>query len=62
MKLKQLLENVDVVSPIYDAEIHDICTDSSQLKEGNEPPPAKKAKKKKADEYEKFMAEMQDLL
>ncbi|GBB87714.1 hypothetical protein RclHR1_01420017 [Rhizophagus clarus] len=40
--------------------------DSSQLKGGitssSAPSPAKKAKKKKADEYEKFMAEMQDLL
>ncbi|RIA82710.1 WW domain binding protein 11-domain-containing protein [Glomus cerebriforme] len=40
--------------------------DSSQLKGGitssSAPSPAKKAKRKKADEYEKFMAEMQDLL
>lgn len=40
--------------------------DPSQLKGGittsSAPSPAKKAKKKKADEYEKFMAEMQDLL
>ncbi|CAF1570261.1 unnamed protein product [Rotaria sp. Silwood1] len=35
MELKQLLENVDVVSPMFDAEIHDICTESSQLKENS---------------------------
>ena len=31
MELKQLLENVDVVSSIHNAEIHAICTESSQL-------------------------------
>lgn len=35
MKLQQLLVNVDVISPMYDTEIHDICTDSSELKENS---------------------------
>ena len=35
MELKQLLENVDVISPICDVVIHNICTDSSRLKENS---------------------------
>ncbi|CAF3371323.1 unnamed protein product [Rotaria sp. Silwood2] len=35
MKLNELLENVEIVSPIYDTDIDDICTDPSQLKENS---------------------------